>query len=333
MNNVQNAPGTFLLSFDTELAWGHYDCFRPELFSPDGSRERRAVDGILDLLDEFGIVATWAFVGHLFYGSCDECERCPVQAWQDRYPAFAAVYETNHPLWYGPDLLERVRARQLPHEIAFHGYTHRPFNETSMGREEARMEIQEWLRLAERLQIRPETVIFPRNQIGHLDLFREAGFVCYRGVEAMPAYYQAPIIGRVLRRLYYYVAAATLPPRYTPQIDETGLANLPSSRWIFGFNRRGDQLLDALNLSTLRLRKMAAGIHAAAREGKMIHLWAHPYEFRTQKDLDRLRYLLGHVAEEIVAGRMRTISMVELSKSLLEQQTDQNFADREIERG
>ncbi len=30
----------FLFSFDTELAWGYYDHFRPEMFSADGKRER-----------------------------------------------------------------------------------------------------------------------------------------------------------------------------------------------------------------------------------------------------------------------------------------------------
>jgi hypothetical protein len=310
-------PGYFLLSFDTELAWGHYDCFRPEMFSPDGSRERRAVDGILDLLDEFGIVGTWAFVGHLFYEACEGCEICPILDWKDQHRSFDFIYEKDHPLWYGADLLERVRSRAIAHEIAFHGYTHRIFDEKSMSREDANIEIQEWLRLARRHQIRPETVIFPRNRVGHLDLFSEAGFICYRGEEPMPGRYRWPIIGSVFRRLYYYLSVLSSPPIYTPRSEASGLVNLPSSRWIFGFNRRADTLLDALNLSTLRLRKIASGIHAAAREGKVIHVWAHPYEFRTEKDLDRLRYLLHHAAEEIAAGRMRTIGMADLSRSLV----------------
>jgi peptidoglycan/xylan/chitin deacetylase (PgdA/CDA1 family) len=320
MNDTEREPGYFLLSFDTELAWGHYDCFRPELFSADGSRERRAVDGILDLLDEYGIVGTWAFVGHLFYEACEACEICPILAWKERYRSFDYIYENDHPLWYGPDLLERVRSRAIPHELAFHGYTHRIFDERSMPREEAALEIQEWLRLAERKEITPETVIFPRNCVGHLDLFTGAGFICYRGEEAMPAFYRWPVIGRVFRRLYYYLAAVSAPPIYTPQREASGLVNLPSSRWLFGFNRRGDRLLDALNLSTLRLRKMASGIRAAAREGKVIHIWAHPYEFRSEKDLNRLRYLLHHAAEEIAAGRMRSIGMADLSRKLLEGQ-------------
>ena len=78
MSEVRSQTGYFLLSLDTELAWGHHDNFRPEMFSADGGRERQAIELILEALDEFNIKATWAVVGHLFYGQCEECRTCPV---------------------------------------------------------------------------------------------------------------------------------------------------------------------------------------------------------------------------------------------------------------
>src|SRR3990172_3955205 len=115
--------GYFLFSLDTELAWGYFDMdrLRSERFSSDGSRERRAIDRLLDILDEFNIVATWALVGHLFYEKCEKCDLCPILEWQGKYRSFEQIYETNAPLWYGADVVETLLARGGRHEIAFHG--------------------------------------------------------------------------------------------------------------------------------------------------------------------------------------------------------------------
>jgi peptidoglycan/xylan/chitin deacetylase (PgdA/CDA1 family) len=304
--------GYFLLSFDAELAWGYHDCFDPTLFSPDGQRERRAVDSLLSLLEEFQIPATWAFVGHLFYEQCENCVICPVLEWQGKHATFESIYDTAHPLWYGADIIDRVLQSTLRHEIGFHGYTHRVFD-AALTEAGARTEIEEWLRIAARKQIVPQTVIFPRNQIGYLDLFRAYGFSSFRGEEPQPALTSLPILGRFFRRYYYELAALWVPPVFDPHIDPSGLVNLPSSRWLFGFNRTLELLLDGANLHTLRLRQIVTGIKRAAQQGKSIHIWAHPWEFRTQKDVDKLRYLLSHVAAEIESGRMQAVTMQELA--------------------
>lgn len=166
-------------------------------------------------------------------------------------------------------------------------------------------------------------VIFPRNRIRHLALFQEYGFICYRGHEAMPPMYSLPLLGKVLRRLYYEVSPWWTPPVYDASIDATGLVNIPASRWLFGFNHHVERVLTRLHLQPLRLRKLVQGIKKAAAEKKIVHLWAHPYEFRTDRDIDNLRYLFQQVAEEVRQGRMRSVGMVELARSVLEQQMGQ----------
>lgn len=316
-DSTMNDRGYFLLSFDTELAWGHHDKMRPELFSPDGTRERQAVKWILDVLDEFGIIGTWAFVGHLFFTQCEECTVCPILSWQGNYPAFDAIYNSAHPLWYGADILAQVRSRATPHEIAFHGYTHSIFDEAQMSAEAATVEIAEWMRLGARNGIVPRSVVFPRNKVGHLDLLCDAGFTCYRGEETMPTVCTLPLIGRFFRRFYYTTAAFAIPPRYDGWIDSSGLVNLPSSRWLFGVDRRLEQLLDRCGFPYARVRKMARAIRAAADERKIVHFWAHPYEFRTQREVDKLRFLLAHAAEEIEQGRLYSIGMADMAEMVL----------------
>jgi len=282
--------GYFLFSLDTELAWGHFDSFKPGMFSPDGERERKAIIRILDMLDEFDIVATWAVVGHLFYEKCEKCEICPVLDWKGKYTSFDQIYDANHPLWYGADIMKTLVQRSVRHEIGFHGYTHRLFNEDSLSRNEAEIEIKEWLRVTQRMNVKhPQAVVFPRNQVGHLDLFKEYGFVCYRGDELLPPdYYSIPIIGKILNRIDLILQFRT-PQVYKMPRQNTSLVNLPASRSLFRINRKFELILERINLRNFHVQRIIKGIKKAGEEKKVIHIYTHPFEFRTERDFEKLR--------------------------------------------
>ncbi len=314
-SSYKDRTGYFLFSLDTELAWGYFDHFHSQMFSIDGQRERRSIKRLLDIFDEFNIAATWAVVGHLFYEQCKDCEICPVLDWKGEYRSFEEVYRTNHPLWYGADVIEMIRSRGSGHEMAFHGYTHRQFDKLS--KDEARFEIQEWMRLAKRKSIVPQTVIFPQGKIGHLDLFQEAGFVCYRGKEVMHPALSIPLLGKALNRINLALPILT-PQGYEIKVDSNGLVNLPSSQWLFRADQRIDSILASLNLNNLRLEATVKGIKKAAEEKKVIHLWAHPFEFRTEKNFEKLRYLFSCVADEVNKGRLQSVTMANLAKQAIE---------------
>lgn len=308
--------GYFLFSLDTELAWGHYDYddLRIRLFSPDGSRERVKIVRILDILNEFNITGTWAIVGHLWYERCVECAVCPVLEWKGRYASADQIIGTAHPLWYGPDIVDRIASSPTPQEIAFHGYTHTPFGEMTMSAAQAQIEISEGVRLAEARGHHLRAMIFPRNRIGHLDLFKAAGFTSFRGAEVWPATYRAPVLGKFLRRFNHYVSILTTPQVFEPAMDASGLVDLPASRWLFGLDARRDAALDSRGWGHIRTNSMIRGIRRAAEQKKVIHLWAHPYEFATEHAFDKLRRLAEAVAEERAAGRMRSVGMTELAQ-------------------
>jgi peptidoglycan/xylan/chitin deacetylase (PgdA/CDA1 family) len=332
MNDTTNLKtGYFLFSLDTELAWGYFDRFRSQMFSNDGRRERFYIERLLDVFDEFNITATWAIVGFLFHEQ--HGNNLYPNDWKGKYPLFENLYHNKHALLYGADVIETLLSRGNRHEIAFHGYVHRILEEGKTSEEQAKAEIQTWLRAAQRKNIVPQTVIFPRNKIGHLKLFKEHGFICYRGEEPTPRIYSRPFLGKPFRRFYYYLATFSALPLYEPEIDQTGLINLPSSRWLFGFNRKWDHALDRLNLHTLRLRKIAQGIARAALEKKIIHIWAHSHEFQTAKDIEKLRYLLCHVAKYIQAGSMKSVSMAELARQTLEEHHALNSKNNDTKQG
>lgn len=317
---MTDRTGYFVFSLDTEMAWGYFDKdeLRARLFSPDGTREREAIQRLLAIFEEFEITATWAVVGHLFYPCCQECEQCPVLEWEGKYSSFEAAYRTEEPLWYGADVMDLLLRAGQRHEIGFHGYTHAIFDECSMPPERAQIEIEGWLKAARPHGLVPRSVVFPRNTIGHLDLFQEAGFECYRGQQPVPPVFTWGAAGRLLKTLGHLLPFTSAAP-CVPALEASGLVNLPASEYFFGFNRRAEALLDACRLHNLRIRRMANGVKQAARHRQALHIWAHPQDFRKARDFEKLRYLLAHVADEVSRGRMRSVSMAQLAKIVREQ--------------
>ena len=127
-----------------------------------------------------------------------------------------------------------------------------------------------------------------------------------------------PGIGKALNRANLALAIMT-PQTYEIAVEPGGLVNLPSSQWLFRTNRTIESLLDGLNLHNLRLKATARGIGQAAEKKQVIHLWAHPHEFRTEKDFEKLGYVFGYVAEEVGKGRLESLTMAALATHAVEQ--------------
>lgn len=314
-NDDRRRNGYFVFSLDTELAWGEL-WSRPTSrgASRSGAVERAAIRRLLDLMDEYGIRATWAFTGHLFYEGCEECAICPIMGLKGTDTRFDRIWGTRDAMWYGPDILEAIVSRNSGHEIACHGYTHRYFDRLTT--DEARFEINEWLRLAGRRGVAHHTIIFPQGRIKHLDLFRDAGFICYRGKDVRHPALALPLFGRVLNRVN--LKLSLLPPQvFEVTFDASGLVNIPSSQWLFRMHRGVETALDALGLQNLRLKPTARAIRKAAETGKVVHLWAHPHEFRTDKDFEKLRFLFRCFAKIARQGTIQSITMADLAKHAL----------------
>ena len=148
-------------------------------------------------------------------------------------------------------------------------------------------------------------------------LFKEHGFTCYRGDELHPPdYYHLPLIGKAINLLDLRLQFRT-PQIYDPWVDPSGLVNLPGSRGFFQIDRRVDQFLDSMGMGGLRIARLKRGVERAAREGKTVHIWAHPCEFRSESDLEKLRDLFACVAEQVRVGRMRSVSMGQLASEVL----------------
>ena len=289
--------GYFIFSLDTELSTGYFDHdeARHRLFSTDGKPERSRIAKILQLCEQYQIHATWAVVGHLFFSRCEYCDPCPLAGWRGKYQSFDEAYGTENPLWYGADVVNRIQRCSIPQEIGFHGFSHRVLTDTEISEKDAQVEISEWKRLAERYGIQGRSVVFPRDKIGHLSQLQTAGFDNYRYETPLPSWQRNRYFGKYLKTLDY-IASISHTPIHPPtmHLDE-GMLRIPDSQHLFAFNLQVDSLLDSLGMPTLRIQRILRGIRRAAKQGKIFHVWAHPWEFRTQGDWIKLEAIFKAV--------------------------------------
>jgi hypothetical protein len=313
--------GYFLFSLDTELASGQFDQdeIRRKWFSNDGVLERQAILRLIDLCGEYKITGTWAIVGHLFYEKCVDCNVCPLMNWKGKYSSFEEVYGTNNPLWYGPDIIEAILSRGSKQEIAFHGFSHNIFDEEQMSLQEANVEIQTWLRLAKEKGIIPHAVTFPRSRVGHLEALREAGLICYRGEPNKFEQKNRTYVGKFIKTIDHLLGISEIPIFDLTNNDNQGLLNIRESQYLFDFNRKLELFLDRLNLHNVRIGRIVKGVRKAAQSKKILHIWAHPCEFRTEKDFSKLRHIFDAVSEQIKNGQMRSVGMTEMAKIIIKE--------------
>ena len=194
--SVSLEKGVFLLSIDTELAWGSVcnGSFRSRL--GHYQKTRGVIRRLLELQERYQIRATWAKVGHLFLGQCwaedgvkhPEITR-PAYQWfaGDWFDADPGSDVDTDPFWYGPDIVKQVQDCKAPQEIGSHGFSHMIVGDPGCSRDCFRSEIRACVEQAEKRGITLKSFIFPRNSVGHLDVLAEHGLSTFRGVT--PAWY------------------------------------------------------------------------------------------------------------------------------------------------
>ena len=312
--------GVFLMSLDTELAWGgvhdgsHRD--REPLF-----RETRScVSRLLGLMEEHGIRATWAVVGHLMLSGCSsrngrkhpEIER-PAYAWfeGDWFDADPACGWREAPSWYAPDLVEAILECPVEMEVGCHTFSHVVAGEPGCGRRVFETELDACVAVAEEWGLELRSFVHPRNGIGHLDVLREKGFTCFRGWTEPGWHGLFPGPARKAARGVQWLTTA--PPLTARPSREEGLWNLPATT--FYLHRQG--AAGTLPVS-LRARRAEAGIDRAAEERSMFHLYLHPFNLASDPDglLGGLERIFRHVARRRGEGVLANPTMGALAGEL-----------------
>ena len=261
--------GFFCISIDVERAWGIWDKPSAEYHRLCEATERRVVDSLVSLFDEYQVPATWAVVARL----------AEPDGARPGSPA----------LWQGLDTLDRIRAARQPQEIGSHSYAHVYYGQ--IGRDEAARDVQAAARVHRALGLDFTSFVFPRNDVAHLDVLRAAGIRVFRSVDQGIHTRVRRTLGRLAGRAAN-LAEQVLPvppPAVRPVVRAGGLVELPSSMLLM--SRNGARRIIHPRVSVLKAR---LGLEAAAQSGGVFHLWFHPSNFyyETERQLETLRLIL-----------------------------------------
>jgi hypothetical protein len=183
--------GVVVLSLDFELAWAWPYAISPPVDPvATGLREREQVPLLVRTFEEFTIPATWATVGHLFLERCTRASDGRAHPELPRIPHFEnhlwrfdsgdwfqhdpCTNLRRDPAWYGPDLIERILASPVKHEIGCHSFSHPGFGPYCPP-EVARAELDACRDAMQPFGLEPRTWVFPGNDEGNYQTLRDAG--------------------------------------------------------------------------------------------------------------------------------------------------------------
>jgi peptidoglycan/xylan/chitin deacetylase (PgdA/CDA1 family) len=217
------------------------------------------------------------------------------------------------PWWYGRDLLEAVRGAGAAHEIATHTFSHIIVDDPGCSAAVFSSELAKCAELQQAAGLPPlRSIVYPNNTIAHLDVLPQYGLTAFRGREA-GWHFHAP---HALRRpaALLFRALPFQPPVYTlrPQ-PGVPLVDVPASMVLLAYDGVRRWLPDVS-----RVRQAQRGLRAAARQGRVFHLYFHPYNLASSPRMLRvLETILQSVSRMQAAGALRVRTMSQLADEVL----------------
>ena len=305
--------GKFIVSLDCEGKWGMADALEPYHHALLTDDSLAAVyEQIKSLFARYEIAATFAFVMAFTLAPAQRpafaqlLDRDPHRKdeWLSYY--WRALEEGHGEGWFQARALETIRAEDR-HEIACHGFCHRPLGDESLSEAEAEAEIDAALAVAAMQGVELRTFVYPRNEIGHLDVLRRAGFLGYRERLRRPV----SGLGRALRLSEEFNLWPSRQHVERPGPD--GLVAIPPGyffNWRFGARRRVP--------AWVTVRRWRNLIGATARSGGVAHLWFHPHNLITAPDTARsLETVLAYAARLRDAGKLEIVTQRDYCREVL----------------
>jgi peptidoglycan/xylan/chitin deacetylase (PgdA/CDA1 family) len=317
--------GVFTISLDFELLWGSFDSGKHRKFIAHFARNggafettRSIVDRLLRLFQTYDVRVTWATLGHLFLDRCEMRDGIkhpdmprPAHAWftDDWYKYDPSRNLEVEPLWYGRDMVESILAARPRHEIGSHSFSHVIFSDRGCTREVADAEVRKCVDLAGSFDLELSSFVFPRNQLGHLDVLKQHGFSVARG--PAPFWFAKPRI-RTLRRAGHMLddLIAVTPNCGLPERSVSGLWIVPVSMFLQSMD--GPRRLIPVRS---RIKKGVKGIERAIRDRSLFHLSFHPTEnlcFHPDLMFHALEKIIAHAAMRRDQGRLEIMTMSDI---------------------
>ena len=305
-------PGTMVVSLDLELAWGRFDHYPLPILEHESLQERTHITPLLELFDRYDIPATWAVVGHLMLENClrdrhgiahPDLFPHAYYSWfpLDWYCFDPCTTVDSAPAWYAPDIVEWIRHARVRHEIGSHSFGHICYGDPECTPSVALADLNAALETAARQGMVLKSFVFPRNQVGHLDVLKHLGLRSYRGAEPPLIRTDSRVIQRIVQ---FFDQLLALRPRDV-RAEETlpGLWNLPGNHSFIA--RAGMRRMIPM---ARRVLKGKRGIAHAVKTGGLYHLWFPP--FNLNEDTEAMLSGLAEIFK--YAHRMREQGLLEI---------------------
>lgn len=317
--------GTFIISLDFELFWGVHDVYKKEQYEQNVRGAHNVVLSLLEMFSQYGIHATWAIVGMIYYKNRQELSRSipnPKPAYDNKklssyhYLENNPIGEHDQDLFFAPYLIRRISSTPKQ-EIATHTFSHYYCLEDGQTIEQFSADLQLAQQISRQNGREIKSIVFPRNQVNK-DYIRECkrlGLTSYRGNEESWVYRL-----QSTERKRYFKRAMRLLDRYfnifghqtfelPKSSSDTQPLNIQSSRYLA---RCSEKLK---RLEGFRLKRILSDMTYAARHGEAYHLWWHPHDFgrKTTENLAFLKKILEHFLYLQNAYGFRSRNMYELA--------------------
>ncbi len=327
---TNSSRGTMVVSLDLELSWGRFDHVPVDVLDAGALKERTSIKRFLALLGRFDIPVTWAMVGHLMLDGCarglDGTAHADI-APHARYSWFPHDWYHHDPCttaalapgWYAPDILEWIREARPRHEIGSHSFAHICYGDPECNPPAARADLKAAVEAAAQNGITLKSFVFPRNQVGHLEILKSFGIRSYRGRSirvAEPAFHRGGI--RVLLSVLGFLDQLLATPPRQVRAEEAlpGLWNIPGNHYYMprmGINR--------IIPMASRVLKGKRGINWAVKTGGLYHLWFHPFDLNVDSDamLSGLEKIFSHAHQMREKGLLNILTMDEYRQRLEEE--------------
>lgn len=220
--------------------------------------------------------------------------------------------------WFQPHALDVVQADGR-HEVACHGFCHRPLSDESVSVAAAEAELDAAHAVARLKGVALHTFIFPRNVVGHLPVLRRMGYIGYRARRLQG--------DGTLGRVRSVAGELNLHPR--PQLVDTPapghLVRIPSGyflNWRSGVRRAVPRALTVKRWMNL--------IDRAAAQGEVAHLWLHPHNLVTGPGTrSTLESILAYAAMRRAQGELDILTQEGYCRRILARSAgDSVFPDR-----
>lgn len=307
---MQHDRGALIISFDCEGKWGVADKINEHHVRAFTNKNLNGTyQRLVDLLDTYGLKATFAFVG-AFVMSLEEYRQhsdwfrdvaVAGTNWLGRFKKDVDLGCCDG--WLNPEALSIVRSAER-HEIGSHGFTHLPLSESIITRQDFRREMEGVRNVAALKQIPFRTLVYPRNDTGYADELHSCGIVGYRERLLKPAAKFAAA-RNILREFNVLQSAhAARPADQVVRIPPGYFLN-----WRTGGRKRIPVAVTVQRWTHL--------ISDAAKTGRVVHLWSHPWNFLDgRRQFELFERILQVAARYVSRGKLDNLTQLDFCRQV-----------------